>query len=278
MKASFAVKILRWHFLHDSPFSFRLPPSLLQYDYVPLLFSFTSNYHSPSLPLFLLQDCRRDPTSSATHSGPITLEQCLELFTEPETLSKEEAWWGHIPKLDWEWDWSIQLQSFPFLPLLHAVGQSACKWGNRLSAWNCVLSTILALFPGHAHTDTPFYVPSLCITEMLNMSSTLYIASMCSPLWNPMADCHRLSKMCLKTLPQMVVEAHLGSHPDWLHAPLLHTKWCIGSVPGWLPSPSLLSLTLIGAVKLLAPSFIACLHYVSDHDCNYWISLTLVLC
>ena len=30
---------------------------------------------------------------SSAHQGPITLEQCLELFTEPELLTKEEAWW-----------------------------------------------------------------------------------------------------------------------------------------------------------------------------------------
>ena len=105
------------------------------------------------------------------------------------------------------------------LSILVPPNHCCMLWDNQpaneaIGSLHGIVSFLLALFPGHAHTGTPFYVPSLCITEMLNMSSTLYIASMCSPLWNPMADCRRLSKMCLKTLPQMVVEAHLGSHPD----------------------------------------------------------------
>ena len=39
------------------------------------------------------QDFEGDGDSSSATRGPITLEQCLELFTEPELLSKEEAWW-----------------------------------------------------------------------------------------------------------------------------------------------------------------------------------------
>ena len=31
-------------------------------------------------------------TRSAKETGPIKLEHCVELFTQPETLSKDEAW------------------------------------------------------------------------------------------------------------------------------------------------------------------------------------------
>lgn len=43
-------------------------------------------------------DCDPDPTSSSSSSSTpgnssVTLDQCLELFTQPETLTKEEAWY-----------------------------------------------------------------------------------------------------------------------------------------------------------------------------------------
>ena len=41
------------------------------------------------------QEHREDPAASANaprDSGPIKLEHCIELFTQPETLSKDEAW------------------------------------------------------------------------------------------------------------------------------------------------------------------------------------------
>ncbi|KAL5474915.1 hypothetical protein EMCRGX_G026942 [Ephydatia muelleri] len=65
---------------------------------------------------------REDPAASANaprDSGPIKLEHCIELFTQPETLSKDEAWYCPSCKVHREATKQMSLWQVPSILIIH---------------------------------------------------------------------------------------------------------------------------------------------------------------